>query len=144
MAYFFCKKIWLDRSCGKRGIIYSKYRIIVVLFFELIKLNLIINKDIELKKKVDNNGVQTDICIQNCKDGAPFYGKDMHYPICKYRPTINYKENSEIIDNTSCPAGYLLPVGKTFAGVPSDSTDTSNVCIASPLSYQPGDIVPTQ
>jgi hypothetical protein len=49
-----------------------------------------------IKSSTDGNNVQTNICIQNCKDGTPFFENENNYPICKYRPTITYKSGSNI------------------------------------------------
>ena len=83
-------------------------------------------------KMKDN--MQTNICLQNCKDGSPFFEKDMNYPICKYRPTITYKSGSNTPDNIICSDGFLLSMDDTTSGVASDFSDSVGMCINLPLS----------
>jgi hypothetical protein len=88
-----------------------------------------------------NSNMTSNICLQNCKDSTPFFEYENNYPVCKYRPTITYKADSDIPDNITCSDGFLVSSNNQFPGISSDSTDQFGMCIGLPLSYDPAIVV---
>ena len=84
---------------------------------------------------------KSNICIQNCKDNTPFFEYENNYPVCKYRPTITYRPDSDIADNITCSDGFLVTSDNTYPGVTKDFTDQLGMCIGLPLSYNPDNVV---
>jgi len=100
-----------------------------------------INSYTGFSKKNKINNITSNICLQNCKDSTPFFEYENNYPVCKYRPTITYKADSDIPDNITCSDGFLVSSNNQFPGISSDSTDQFGMCIGLPLSYDPAIVV---
>jgi len=80
------------------------------------------------------DSTSTDVCYQNCKNGAPFYLLENGRPFCKYRPSISKIDDKNI---TLCQEGTLYnnldDISRLNIG--HDEIDNSGMCILLPTGY---------
>jgi hypothetical protein len=84
------------------------------------------------KKTNTDDDTTENVCIQNCRNGAPFFmTKDTNRPVCKYRPIYNRVDNKT---NIMCPDGKFYKDANRL-GIDIDEADMEGVCVATTISY---------